>query len=42
LAKYRVIDADVVADVMIREAKRGLAGRRVLESDSIQAAHDKA
>ena len=42
LAKYRVIDADVVADVMIREAKRGLAGRRVLESDTIQAAHDKA
>jgi uncharacterized protein YbjT (DUF2867 family) len=41
-AKYRVIDADVVADVMIREAKRGLAGRRVLESDAIQAAHNKA
>jgi uncharacterized protein YbjT (DUF2867 family) len=42
LAKYRVIDASVVAAAMVLEAKRSAAGRRIIESDAIQALYDGA
>ncbi len=42
LAKYRVIDANVVAEAMVLEAKRASPGRRIIESDAIQALYDQA
>lgn len=41
LAKYRAIDANVVANAMVIEAKRSAPGRRVIESDAIQELYDK-
>lgn len=39
-AKYRVIDAEVVAKAMVIEAKRNKPGKRFIESDAIQEMYD--
>ncbi len=42
MAKYRVIDAEVVAKAMLLEAKRNAPGKRLIDSDEIQRIHDAA
>ncbi|MCU0427932.1 MAG: oxidoreductase [Candidatus Kapabacteria bacterium] len=42
MAKYRVIDAEVVAKAMLLEAKRNAPGKRLIDSDEIQRIYDAA